>query len=145
MVSLSTAAVTIQPASTITDTRPRTTKELNWKSSVLSDTEDKFATFSGSHSSYLSSTVPTGFDTMQDHRLTHTAEEVMELWPGRSRSDSGPTKPTNYQPKSFMPIYHQFSHFCTCKTSPCHDMETIELQTNRFIILADQLHSVILT
>jgi hypothetical protein len=39
-----------------------------------SDTEDKFATFSGSHGSYLSSTVPTGFDTMQDHRLTLTLQ-----------------------------------------------------------------------
>lgn len=144
MVSLSTAAVTIQPASTMTDTGPRTTNELNWKSSVLSDTEDKFATFSGSHSSYLSSRVPQG---LTPRRTTgwHTAEEVMELWPGRSRSDSGPTKPTNHQPKSCMPIsHHQVSHFCTCKTSPCHDMDTTEVQTNWFIILAGQLHSVIL-
>jgi hypothetical protein len=74
MVSLSTAAVTIQPASTMTDTGLRTTKEMNWKSSVLSDTEDNFATLSGSHSSYLSSTVHTGFDTMQDHRLTLTLQ-----------------------------------------------------------------------
>jgi len=37
-----------------------------------SDTEEKFGTFSSSHSSYLSSTVPTGFDTIQDHRLTLT-------------------------------------------------------------------------
>jgi len=39
-----------------------------------SDTEEKFGTFSSSHSSYLSSTVPTGFDTIQDHRLTLTLQ-----------------------------------------------------------------------